>query len=192
MNRATLLLLLALPAASLAQTPAPTTQQPTPNPATEAILRGRLALIEHSLESACPIGLSAEPGVNPGMLIVVNGDTTAAQKLKLQLRHLTGPHSHPSAITAARITVHGLTAKGRIAPASSNPDADTIAKQVNLALTIAPNHTTSTDMLFQGFTSIRWITLDSLTYADGTTWHPAAHKSCSIVPNRFMAVAAAR
>ena len=45
-------------------------------------------------------------------------------------------------------------------------------------------------MLFQGFTSIRWITLDSLTYADGTTWHPAAHKSCSIIPNRFMAVAA--
>jgi hypothetical protein len=139
--------------------------------------------------SACPVGFSAEPGVGPGMVIVINGDTTASQKLKLQLSYLTDPQLHSSNIIAAQITVHGLTAKGRIAPASSDPDDNTIAKQVDLALTIAPGRAASTDMLFKGFTSVRWITLDSLTYANGSTWHPAAHRSCSIVPNRYMAVA---
>jgi hypothetical protein len=139
--------------------------------------------------SACPVGFSAEPGVGPGMVIVINGDTTASQQLKLQLSYLTDPQLHSSNIIAAQITVHGLTAKGRIAPASSDPDDNTIAKQVDLALTIAPGRAASTDMLFKGFTSVRWITLDSLTYANGSTWHPAAHRSCSIVPNRYMAVA---
>ena len=195
MNRAaTLLLTLSLPAAAAQTAPAPTTQQ-TIDPTTEAILRGRIALMEQSLETACPIGFSAEPGVSPGMLVIVNGDTTASQKLKLQLRHLPGPQSHPSAITGAQITAHGLTAQARITPAASDhpaasdPDDATIAKQVDLVLTLAPGHSTSADMLFQGFTSIRWLTLDSLTYADGATWHPAAHHSCRIVPNRFMAVA---
>jgi hypothetical protein len=139
--------------------------------------------------NSCPVGFSAEPGVGPGMVIVVNGDTTASQKLKIELRHLPSPQFHLSEITGAQITVHGLTAKGRITPASSNPDDATIARQVDLALTIAPGRTASTAMLFKGFTSVRWITLDSLTYADGSTWHPAAHKSCSIVPNRYMDVA---
>ncbi len=176
MNRAATLLLLALPAAALAQTATSITLHTEQLPA-------------DTTSSACPIGFTADPGVGPGMVIVVNGDTSASQKLKLQLTYRTDPYAHPSNITAAQITVHGLTAKGRISPASPNPDDATIARQVDLALTIAPGRSASTDMLFQGFTSVRWITLDSLTYANGTTWHPAAHKSCRIVPNRFMDVA---
>jgi hypothetical protein len=195
MNRAaTLLIALAVAAAQTTTAPATITlqtQQVTVDPATGAgtSFSKPATIILAAPPSVCPIGFSAEPGVGPGMVIVVNGDTTASQKLKLQLSYLTDPQLHPSNIISAQITVHGLTAKGRIAPASSNPDDATIAKQVDLALTIAPGRTSSTDMLFKGFTSVRWITLDSLTYANGSTWHPAAHKSCSIVPNRFMAVA---
>lgn len=181
MNRAATLLL-ALPAIAAAQT---TTAPANTHPHRSASTTFTIPAPSNS----CPIGFTAEPGVGPGMVIVVNGDTASSQKLKLQLNYLTDPQLHPYNIVAAQITVHGLTAKGRIAPASSNPDDNTIAKQVDLALTIAPNHTASTAMLFQGFTSVRWITLDSLTYANGSTWHPAAHKSCSIVPNRYMAVA---
>jgi hypothetical protein len=201
MNRAaTLLIALALPAVAQTTT-APANSRPntitvhttqvTLDPATGTITSSGAptTLTIAAPPSSCPVGFSAEPGVGPGMVIVVNGDTTASQKLKLQLSYLTDPQLHPSNIISAQITVHGLTAKGHIAPASSEPDDNTIAKQVDLALTIAPGRTASTAMLFQGFTSVRWITLDSLTYANGTTWHPAAHKSCSIVPNRYMAVA---
>jgi hypothetical protein len=201
MNRAaTLLTLAALAFPAVAQTDlAPANARPntitvhttqvTIDPATGNITSSGTptTLTISTPPSNCPVGFSAEPGVGPGMVIVVNGDTTASQKLKLQLSYLTDPHS--SNITGAQITVHGLTAKGRIAPASSDPDDNTIAKQVDLALTIAPGRTASTAMLFKGFTSVRWITLDSLTYANGSTWHPAAHRSCSIIPNRYMAVA---
>ena len=207
MNRAAITFLLTLTslaftASAVAQTDlAPATphsnaitvriQQVTTAPQTGTIVSAsaHTTFIVAAPPSSCPVGFSAEPGVGPGMVIVINGDTTASQKLKLQLSYLTDPQLHSSNITGAQITVHGLTAKGRIAPASSDPDDATIAKQVDLALTIAPGRTASTDMLFKGFTSVRWITLDSLTYANGSTWHPAAHRSCSIVPNRYMAVA---
>jgi hypothetical protein len=199
MNRAatTLLIALALTASAVAQTdlaPANThpntitvhTTQVTRNPATGTITSysAPTTLTITAPASNCPIGFSAQPGVAPLMVVVVDGNSTAQQNLNLQL---TNPFASIG-IKKAQITVHGLTAQGRILPVSSNPDDNTIAKQVDLALTVAPGHHASHDMLFKGFTSIRWITLDSLTYADGSTWHPAPHRSCSIVPSRFMAI----
>jgi hypothetical protein len=120
------------------------------------------------------------------MVIVVTGKDNASQKLDL---HLSNPRD-TRAVTHAQITVHGLTAHGRITPADSgNPNAATIAKQVDLQLTVASGASTSTGLLFKGFTSVRWITLDSLTYADGSTWQASTQHNCQIVPSRFMLVA---
>jgi hypothetical protein len=44
-------------------------------------------------------------------------------------------------------------------------------------------------MLFKGFTSVRWIDLDSITYADGSMWHSSPQRKCQVVPDRFMLVA---
>lgn len=203
MHRATAALLLTLAASAVAQTAlAPATPgsstitlhstQFTTNPQTGVIVSAgpSRAVVIAAPISSCPVGLTAQPGVGPGMVIVVDGNTTASQKLNLQLTNVGDPQRQHSNITGAQITVHGLTARGRIAPAGfGDSDAATLAKQVNLALTVAPGASASTDLLFKGFTSVRWITLDSLTYADGSTWHPSPQHTCRVVPNRVMLVA---
>jgi hypothetical protein len=120
------------------------------------------------------------------MVIVVTGQDNASQKLDLQL---SNPRD-TRAVTHAQITVHGLTAHGRITPAASGSSATaTVAKQVDLQLSVAPGASASAGLVFKGFTSVRWIDLDSLTYADGSTWHASPQHNCQIVPNRFMLVA---
>lgn len=164
---------LTLTAAALAT--AALAQSPTSSPTTFTLA---------TPSTSCPVDLSAQPGVGPGMVIVITGKDNASQKLDLQLSNARST----LAVTRAQITVHGLTARGRITPAS-NPNPATIAKQVDLQLTVAPGASTSTGLLFKGFTSVRWIDLDSLTYADGSTWHSSPRHNCQIVPSRFMLVA---
>jgi hypothetical protein len=193
MHRAAAALLFTLTASAVAQTAfVPATPGSSTMTGTIVSTGPRTTFIMPTPLSSCPVGLSAQPGVGPGMVIVVDGNATASQKLNLQFTNTGDPRQH-SNITGAQITVHGLTARGRIAPArfgdADDPDAATLAKQVDLALTVAPGASASTGLLFKGFTSIRWITLDSLTYADGSTWHPSPQHSCRVVPNRVMLVA---
>jgi hypothetical protein len=139
-----------------------------------------------AMGESCPVSLRAQPGTAPGMVIVGGGKTTASQKLNLRVTNFINRR----AITSAQITVHGLTAHGRISPASfRDSEADTVSKQVDLTLTVAPGASASTDMLFKGFTSVRWIDLDSITYADGSMWHSSPQRKCQVVPDRFMLVA---
>ena len=136
--------------------------------------------------TSCPVDMSAQPGVGPGMVIVITGNDNASQAPDLQAQQQ--PPRYAKAVTHAQITVHGLTVHGRITPAS-NPNPATIAKQVDLQLTVAPGASASTGLLFKGFTSVRWIDLDSLTYADGSTWHTSPRHNCQVVPSLLMLVA---
>ena len=160
-------------------------QQSSPHPSLQSATTATLSVMP-AIGESCPVGLRAQPGTAPGMVIVVDGKTNASQKLNLQLTNFI----HQRAITSAQITVHGFTTHGRISPAvSRDPEADTLSKQVDLTLTVAPGTSASTEMLFKGLTSVRWIDLDSITYADGSMWHSSAQRKCQVVPDRFMLVA---
>jgi hypothetical protein len=108
-----------------------------------------------------------------------------SQTLTMELSNLGSRN-----ITRAQFTVHGLTAHGQINPATlSDPDAGTTTRQVDLSLNVAHNSKSSAPLLAEGFTSIRWIELDSLTYADGSAWHSSPQHNCSVIPSRLMLVA---
>jgi len=140
--------------------------------------------------SSCPIGLRADPavGLTTNTIDARNGVTKTGiptQTLTMELNNLGSRN-----ITRAQFTVHGLTGQGQVNPATlSDPDAGTTSKQVELSLTVAHNSKASAPLLAEGFTSIRWIELDSLTYADGSAWHASPQHTCSITPNRLMLVA---
>jgi hypothetical protein len=174
MNRAAAASLL-ISLASLTLTTAALAQAPTPS----------LVIITPVPNNSCPVGLRAQPGVGPLIMTIDASNGVGSQRLSLDLSNIGSRH-----ITRAQITVHGLTAQGRINPAAyGNLDAGTTAKQVDLALTVPPGATASTNLLFKGFTSVSTIDLDSLTYADGSTWHASPQQRCQIVPNRIMLVA---
>jgi hypothetical protein len=128
MNRAASSLLIAL--ASLTLTAAALAQTASP-PATHPGI-SKLQLPQDSPDASLP---SATKVTISGMVIVGGGKTTASQKLNLRVTNFINRR----AITSAQITVHGLTAHGRISPASfRDSEADTVSKQVDLTLTVAP------------------------------------------------------
>jgi hypothetical protein len=185
MNRATPHLLIALTiftAAASAQTLAhPTVSGPAPIRAAVGSPTNPLVLVP----STCPVGLRADPAVGLTQNTIDTKPGVPSQTLTLEL---SNPGSHN--ITRAQFTIHGLTAHGQVNPATlSDPDAGTSSKQVDLSLKVAHDSKASAPLLAEGFTSIRWIELDSLTYADGTAWHASPNHTCSVTPNRFMLVA---
>jgi hypothetical protein len=195
MNRAVpAALLFAASIAAAQTTPTPTTQptaptiQITEGSSVRSVQLGKFPNTTHITilpMSNCPVGFYASHGVGPNMVAIAAADGPGSQPLTLGFNNPT--HSN---ITQAEVTVHGLTSKILLTPVSTNDDAPTIAKQVELALNLPQSGHASSNLLLQGITSVRSIDLDTLTFADGHTWRAPHPGSCSIKPSNYMAVAA--
>jgi hypothetical protein len=106
-----------------------------------------------------------------------NSDSAGiAQRLRV-----TVSNSQPVEIVQTRITVRGHTGKGELSPANSLQTGSSEAtKSFNLALKIGVKQQASTKVLLPGFTSIISVNLDSVVFADDSSWHPSEGKVCHI------------
>jgi hypothetical protein len=149
--------------------------------------------ISPNLAEQCPIGLEVSHG---GLFARKQTDYDARPRDRMLLPspgqriHLT--MTNPSALEIVRMqfTVHGYSDKSRtFTLASAVPD---LAKKVTLARGIEGNGHASSDLSLSNFTAISSVDLDSLTYADGSSWSAATNGVCSVVPNALMLISAAR
>ena len=152
----------------------------------------------------CPVSMRAEQGSGGGLRFTRNSQSPglgAAQPEIAQKIHLSvDGRKETSRVVAARVTVHGTGDNWRMVPAGQMPDgfADSKSGEIKRSLEIIfhrdgsvdadSRNGDSADMVLSGFTSVRSITIDSLTYADGATWIPSAGKSCRVAPNPLMLV----
>jgi hypothetical protein len=72
--------------------------------------------------------------------------------------------------------------------ASSSPEPD-LAKTVDVVLDVKGKSEASSDLSLNRFTAVTSIDLNSITYADGNTWHTPSPEACSITPDLIMLVA---
>jgi hypothetical protein len=94
----------------------------------------------------------------------------------------------PREILDAQITAHGFSYKWRVIPASAaTPD---IWKTVDVALDVTGNSSASREVSFAHFSTIRTIEVNSVTYADGSTWHAPSPGACSVAPSLIMRISA--
>lgn len=94
-------------------------------------------------------------------------------------------------IVKAQITVHGLSHKGRFVPLADGPAPD-LSRKVSVVLDVKGNSRASSDLSLSRFASVTSVDLNALTYADGATWRASLPGACSVVPDPFMLVSAAR
>ncbi len=132
------------------------------------------------MSSSCPVGISVQHRSGSERL-----EAKQPQSKEIaQYLQVTMSNSKSLDIVGAQITAHGFDAKTRYLPAqyprTSSPD---LTKTVDLDLTVQSKGNASTDLRLPRFTAVSWIDLDSVTYADGTTWHSAAGKTCHVVPD---------
>ena len=96
-------------------------------------------------------------------------------------------------MTAATVTVRGTNGKWRTMNASQfqtqpQPSSPYISSTLNVVFLRDGDDSESSDLELPGFTSVKSIRLDSVTYADGTIWTPADGRSCRVEPDPLMLV----
>jgi hypothetical protein len=95
----------------------------------------------------------------------------------------------PHEIVNAEITVHGFGHNGGIIGLLLTPPPN-LAKTMDVALEVKGNSSASRELSFAHFSAIQTIDVNSVTYADGSTWHASSPGACSVAPSLIMLVSA--
>jgi hypothetical protein len=109
---------------------------------------------------------------------------------QLQRLHLTLTNPSSRDIVSAQLTAHGFSNKPRAMELSAGSNEPDLAKTIDIVLGVKGKGHASSDLSLNHFTAVTSIDLNSITYADGTTWHAPSPAACSITPSLAMLVAA--
>ncbi len=137
--------------------------------------------------SKCPVGLEVEQnGTIVGYKSAKSGPADDVDQRFSKRFDFKVTNFLPHDIVAAEITAHGFSYNWRIIPISdATPN---IWKTVDVALDVKGNGSASRELSFARFSSIRTFDVDSVTYADGSTWHASSPGACSVTPNGLMRI----
>jgi hypothetical protein len=147
--------------------------------------------------SACPVEMSAAQHGLVGALTPVgpNARTAPSQDRARaqQSFDLSMKNTRLQRIVAAELEVHGTSNKGRVAPASgavltNEPTADAV-RNVHLASSVPADESRTRTVSVKDITSVAWISVIELRYADGSTWHARPGSECRVVPDGMMLIA---
>ena len=141
----------------------------------------------------CPVGLQVQHGRS---FLKRNTDygpfATPNPAVQEQRIRLTMTNPTPKEIVSAQITVHGFSDKWRAIPTTSAGSTPDLTKTVKIVLNVKGNDHASSDLSLLRFTSVAYVDLDSLTYANGATWKASSPGACSVSPDLAMLVSEAR
>ncbi|HEV3150731.1 MAG TPA: hypothetical protein VGY94_07240 [Acidobacteriaceae bacterium] len=146
--------------------------------------------------SACPVELSAEQH-GAGSLVAAAPNTPAIPPRNAnhpqQAIDLSMKNTRLQRIVGAELEVHGTSNKSRVMPASgavltNQPTADAV-RNVSLASSVPADQTRMRTVTVNDLTSVAWISVIELRYADGSTWHARPGSECRVVPNGMMLIA---
>lgn len=147
--------------------------------------------------SACPVEMSAAQHgllgtltpVGPNAQSVPPQDHTRAQ----QSFDLSMKNTRLQRIVAAELEVHGTSNRGRMVPArgavlTAEPTADAV-RNVHLVSSVPADETRTHTVTAKDLTSVAWISVIELRYADGSTWHARPGSECRVIPDGLMLIA---
>jgi hypothetical protein len=141
----------------------------------------------------CPVGMKVNHGPSALKRNTEYGPfAPPAPKVQEQRIQLTMTNPSAKEIVSAQITVYGFSDNWRAIPLAGARDTPDLRKTVNLVLNVKGNNHASSDLSLNRFTSVAYVDLDSLTYADGATWKASSPAACSVTPELLMLVSAAR
>jgi hypothetical protein len=152
--------------------------------ATTSVLGQSLAQPPRIDPSKCPVGLEVEQN---GSLVAYGPaddvDRRSSQRFDFKMTNFS-PHE----IVNAEITAHAFSPKWRVfsVPAPT-PD---LWRTVDVAFDVKGNGSATRELSFAHFPVIRTFDVNSVTYADGSTWHASSPGACSVAPRAPMRIRA--
>jgi len=146
--------------------------------------------------AACPVNMHALQGSGTG-LVAVRGEAKVTGFV--QRIHLVLSNTGSKQIVGAKVKVSGLSGKNRVERASSAMDLTldpgqqsgpgVLTRMLDATFVPESEKEAATDLVLPGFTSVRSIQLESITYKDGTTWAVPGRQACHVAPDPMMLVA---
>ena len=142
--------------------------------------------------SKCPVGLEVEQNGSPVSYGAIAGsrsahgpaedvDQRSSQRFDFKMTNFS-----PLDIVNAEITAHAFSSKWRVfsVPAPT-PD---LWRTVDVAFDVRGNGNATRELSFAHFPAIRTFDMNSVTYADGSTWHASSPGACSVAPRAAMRI----
>ena len=180
----------------LAQSPAPTPVQaavPDQGRSFGQVTTGSSSVYVVPVPTAldCPVSMHAQQQGGLGILTARDdrGESRRRSGVAQHIRLILGSARNSTQIVSAKVTARGTSPKGRMTPTVLNQDESSNARKT-LVLTFKAdgNAGVSANLVLPGFTSVTSISLDSLTYADGSIWTPPNGRGCRTAPDLLMLV----
>ncbi len=139
----------------------------------------------------CPVSMHAQQQSGLGILTTRDdrGESRRRSGVAQHIRLILGDTGDFTQIVSAKVTARGTSPKGRMMPTVLSQDTSPDAKKT-LVLTFKADGSegASANLTLPGFTSVTSISLDSLTYADGSIWRPVNGRGCRTAPDLLMLV----
>lgn len=129
------------------------------------------------------IFLLSEPNCGPIRLrvrMIGQLDSMPSRIVQLNLKN-----TNSVAIISERFTFHGIATRDESWPALQQAFATKgYAKTLEIErdVTVGAGQDVPVDSLLTGFSDVKFIELNSVTYADGTSWQPIDGKNCIVSP----------
>lgn len=139
----------------------------------------------------CPVSMHAQQQSGLGILTARGdrGQSRPRSGVAQHIRLILGDAGNSTRIVSAKVTARGTSPRWRMTPTVLNqgtsPDA---RKTLAVTFDVDGRDGASADLVLPGFTSVTSITLDSLTYADGTIWRASNGKGCRTAPDPLMLI----
>jgi len=102
-------------------------------------------------------------------------DSLPSRIIRLNLKN-----TNSVAIISERFTFHGIATRDESWPAPRQPYAKTLEIERNV--TVDAGREVPVDSVLTGFSDVKHIELNSVTYADGTSWQPIDGETCIVTP----------
>ncbi len=132
----------------------------------------------------CPVAASAERGA-PGLVVQTRKADTATAQTKLFLHIMSSDNKRLADVT---VVLHGSDAQPRTELAGSASGSN-LTEEFHLSG--VPDHDLyNASVSPVRVANVRWVSITSIRFADGTVWHPSSNSYCRIQPNGFLRVTA--
>jgi hypothetical protein len=134
--------------------------------------------------SGCPVGFSASRQAPVQIMSVGN----ARQSSPAQGLHLTLDNRDAPAIESVEVKVYGAAQKTPYLPVGTL-FTDIVSKTFELHRTSGSASLSEADVSMHLIGSLSWADLISITYADGSTWHPTENlNKCRAIPSNLLLI----
>jgi len=140
----------------------------------------------------CPVELSATQR-GAGQLAAA-GSAPSRMGPPQQAIDLSLRNTRLQRIVAVNLQVHGTANKARTVAVNSSvgldiqPVADAV-RSVHLESSVPADQSRTSTVAIKGLTSVSWISITELRYADGATWSAGPGRTCDVRPDGMMLIA---